>query len=251
MLHDQPRLLVSLHDVSPRFEGAIDRLRDLLAEKIAVNRVALLVVPDHWGSAPIIPGSSFARRLRLWAHEGAEIFQHGWLHRDDTPHATRYDRFKARHMTASEGEFLGLSHDKALGLMRDGRHLLEDVTGRTIAGFIAPAWLYGKGAHQALTEAGFELAEDHLRVWNPQTGERLCTGPVLTWASRSRMRTASSLLAASVLPVLLRRQRVARIAVHPGDTTKPALLASIRRAVDRMLETHVAGRYADLLPGAG
>ena len=52
-------LLASIHDVSPRFEGEVDRLLDLLAPHVG-KRLAMLVVPNHWGDAPIVPGSASA-----------------------------------------------------------------------------------------------------------------------------------------------------------------------------------------------
>ena len=62
----QRLLLASIHDVSPRFESEVDRLLDLVGPHVD-GRVAMLVVPNHWGDAPIVRGSPFARRLRGWA----------------------------------------------------------------------------------------------------------------------------------------------------------------------------------------
>jgi predicted deacetylase len=243
-------LLASIHDVGPRTESQVARLRDHLGVHLPVGRIAMLVVPDHWGAAPLRAGTAFATRLRAWAEAGNEMFVHGWFHRDQSRH-TGIAALKARHMTASEGEFLGLDEQTALQRMTDGRALIEDIIGRPVAGFIAPAWLYGPGAHAAMVKAGFALAEDHLRVWRPgDAAQPLATGPVLTWASRSRWRIVSSLLAARALPPLFRFQRVARIAVHPGDTGVPALMNSIARAVAVVARTHRPGRYADLLLGA-
>jgi predicted deacetylase len=237
------RLLASIHDVSPRFEGEVDRLLDHLAPHVG-RRLAMLVVPDHWGSAPIMP--AFAQRLRGWADEGVEMFVHGWFHRDDTQHRGTVAALKGRHMTAGEGEFLGLSQDEALDRMRRGKALVEDIIGRPAAGFIAPAWLYSDGAKAALAEAGFALAEDHARVWAPRDGRRLARGPVITWASRSRPRQLSSLAAAATLRPLLQPLPTVRIAVHPGDVRVPALLASITRTF-AAFRRHTPARYADLL----
>ena len=74
-------VLASIHDVSPRFESEVDELLDLVAPRVG-ERIAMLVVPNHWGDAPIVPGSPFARRLRGWADDGVEIFIHGYFHRD-------------------------------------------------------------------------------------------------------------------------------------------------------------------------
>ncbi len=238
------KLIASVHDVSPRFESEIDRLLDVLRPHIG-GKLALLVVPNHWNEAPIVGGSPFASRLRGWADEGMEMFLHGYFHRDDCIHRSVSDRLRARLMTAGEGEFLGLSRKAAAERMRSGRALIEDVTGRPVSGFVAPAWLYGRGAIEALTDCGIHIAESHWNVWSPLTGTRLAFGPVITWASRSRVRAASSLVAAAAL----RRAsiRVLRVGVHPPDVTKPALLRSIERTFRTASQSREVGSYSDLL----
>ncbi len=239
-------LIASIHDVGPRFEREIDQLAGLYEDLLGGPRFAMLVVPDHWGDAPLAQAPAFQRRLRDWAERGVEMFVHGWYHRDTAQHRGMA-AFKARHMTASEGEFLGLTQAEAAQRMADGRKLVEDVIGGPVAGFIAPAWLYGPGALAALADSGFALAEDHWKVWQPTSGDALARGPVITWASRSAPRRASSLLVAALARRALHRQRVVRIAVHPGDSQVAALRASIRRTVSAFAKRRAVGRYADLL----
>jgi hypothetical protein len=241
---DQRLLLASIHDVSPRFESEVDALIDLLRPHVG-NRIAMLVVPNHWGEAPIVPGSPFARRLRAWADDGFEILLHGYFHRDEARHGRASDQLRARLMTAGEGEFLGLSISEAKSRIASGTALLEDIIGRPIAGFVAPAWLYGEGALHALAEARMTIAEDHMRVWSPATGKQLARGPVITWASRSPLRLASSLAAA----VALRGapMRVLRVGVHPPDIRHPTLVRSIARTMKTASRRRRAARYADLL----
>ena len=207
----------------------------------------MLVVPNHWHESPIVPGSPFAARLRRWADSGVEIFLHGFFHRDEARHESAMDRLRASHMTAGEGEFLGLDRSEAASRIEEGCALLEDVIGRSIDGFVAPAWLYGEGAIEALREAHIPLAEDHWRVWSPRSGETLARGPVITWASRTRSRLLSSLTAAAALrhlpiPVL-------RVGVHPPDIRSPALLRSIEATLTAGLKTRRPGRYSELLAG--
>ena len=242
----QPRrlLLASVHDVSPRFESEVDRLIELL-EPYVGKRLAMLVVPNHWGDAPIVPGSPFASRLRSWADQGVEIFLHGFTHRDEAQHSGAANRVRARFMTASEGEFLGLSGADAFARIAEGRALIEGVIGRPVDGFVAPAWLYGNGAREALRLSAIPLAEDHLRVWSPGTGAELAWGPVLTWASRTRMRLLSSLAAAAALrhaPL-----NVLRIGVHPPDVRHPALVRSIGKTFAAARRNRRPARYGDLL----
>lgn len=148
-------------------------------------------------------------------------------------------------MTASEGEFLGLSHAEASSRLTRGRDLVEGVIGKPIDGFIAPAWLYGEGAKKALRDASVPLAEDHLRVWSPASGHVLAKGPVITWASRTRGRLASSLAAAAVLRRL--PLDVLRIGVHPPDVRHSSLVKSIDKTMRIAASTRRAGRYADLI----
>jgi hypothetical protein len=235
-------LLVSIHDVSPRFAGEIDRLATLVESRTGAGRFAMLVVPNFWGEAPIAGDRAFQRRLRGWAAAGAEMFVHGWSHRDPDPKG-----FGAKHMTAGEGEFSALGWAEALRRMTEARNVVEDAIGRPAAGFIAPAWLYSRGARDALAEAGFAMAEDHLRVWHPPSGRILCRGPVITWATRTPLRKASSLLAAATLRRLLGPLAAVRLAVHPADTRHPATMASIERSLKALLRRRRAGHYSELM----
>lgn len=242
--NSRPLLLASIHDVSPRFESEIDRLLDLLTPHTG-HCLAMLVVPNHWGSAPIVPGSVFASRLRSWASLGIEMFLHGFFHRDTSSHERTRDRFRAHFMTAGEGEFLGLSEAQATARLRDGQALLEGVIGRPIDGFVAPAWLYGPGAMEALAHSPVPIAEDHMRVWAPASGRVLARGPVITWASRTRLRLASSLVASAALRSS--PMKVLRVGVHPSDVNHEAIIRSIEATLTVASRRRVAGRYGDLL----
>jgi predicted deacetylase len=192
----------------------------------------------------VVPGSPFASRLRSWAEQGVEMFLHGFTHRDDAQCSGAADRVRARFMTASEGEFLGLSSAEAAARIADGRTLIESVIGRPVDGFVAPAWLYGDGAREALKQSGIPLAEDHLRVWSPATGAELAWGPVITWASRTRMRLLSSLAAAAALRHV--PFKVRRVGVHPPDIRHPVLIRSISDTLRAARRNRAPGRYRDL-----
>ena len=235
-------LLVSIHDVSPKFAGEIDRLVSLVEARTGSCRFAMLVVPDFWGEAPIAGDRAFQRRLRDWAGAGVEMFVHGCSHRDPRPKG-----FAARHMTAGEGEFSGLDRTEALRRMNHARIVVEDSIGRPAAGFVAPAWLYSRGAREAVADAGFAMAEDHLRVWHPASGRVLARGPVITWATRTAMRKASSLAAAAALRRLLAPLPAVRLAVHPADTRHAQTIASIDTSLKVLLRRRRACHYSDLM----
>jgi len=241
-------LLASIHDVAPCFETEVDRLVDELESMIG-TRFAMLVVPNHWGGALLSDHRAFAVRLRRWSEAGIEMILHGFYHKDDAQHRG-LDRIRARHMTASEGEFLGLAGADAERRINDGRAIIEDIIGVEVRGFVAPAWLYGEGAKRALRRCGMGFAENHWSVWAPDRDDAvLARGPVITWASRSAGRRRASLAAAAVLR-RVQPQRVLRVGVHPGDASHPALLRSLERTMAAAMTDRQAGRYADLLADA-
>ena len=241
-------ILASIHDVGPRFESEVLQLVDSLAPYVGC-RIALFVVPNHWGDSPIIPGSPFATRLREWAESGLEIFLHGYFHRDSAAHNRAGDRLQAHWMTAGEGEFLGLDRDESRSRIERGRALLENIIGRPITGFVAPAWLYSDGAIEALRDCGIGIAENHWQVWSPSTETMLSRSPVITWASRTPTRLRLSLLAAATLrraPV-----RDLRIGVHPPDCRAARLLRSIETTFAIARRSRHAASYSELLNAAG
>jgi predicted deacetylase len=241
----KPRVLVSIHDVSPRFETQVDLLYHRLEAAIGTPRLAMLVVPDFWNEAPL-SRSPYRQKLRAWSDRGVEIFLHGWSHRDNNTHPGIPNRLKARFLSAREAEFLDLAPDEASARLRKGRDIVEDAIGRRVTGFVAPCWLYGEGALQALRDEGFSLAEDHWRIWNPSTGACLARSPVITWASRSRQRVISSLAFARIAPRIASGFQTLRLAVHPGDTGVPSLMNSIDNTIATLLKDRHPSRYADL-----
>ena len=156
------RLLASIHDVSPRFEGAVDALFDRLSGHLGGPRLAMLVIPDHWNSAPIAAGTPFATRLRDWADMGIEMFVHGWSHKDDMAHSDPRIALKAKHMTAGEGEFVGLDRAEAIErlLSRDQRVLRN-------AARVAAGKVFSDRDHAEALIARYQLLLDG------QAGERV------------------------------------------------------------------------------
>ena len=126
-------LLTAIHDVSPRFANEIDILFNRLAPSAGSENIAMLVVPDFWGIASLTKAPAFRRSLRSWSDQGVEIFLHGWRHRAEHIPQSRYDRFRGKYLTAGEGEFLAMDQVTATRKMRDGRKLIEDITGSPVS----------------------------------------------------------------------------------------------------------------------
>lgn len=243
------RLLASIHDVTPTHAARLDRLVPIVEAAVGPGRYALLVVPDFHRQGLLTADPSFGLRLRRWADAGCEIFLHGFTHIDESRHTGVATRWKATRMTAGEGEFLGLSRRDSETRIAEGRNMIEQLIGRPIAGFVAPAWLYGEDSLAALAAQNIGIIEDHFRVWNPQNSHVFARGPVLTYASRSRARIASSILWSRLATKLLARAATVRLAVHPHDIDSPALLREIARALAAFSRSHEPSTYSDLASG--
>ena len=100
--------------------------------------------------------------------------------------------------TAVSGLFSGLVGK--LGTAASHGKQLLDASKKLLGGHLG-------GALQALSEARIALAEDHMRVWSPATGQKLAGGPVITWASRTRARLLSSLAVAALSRACFARSR--------------------------------------------
>ncbi len=241
------RLLASVHDVTPFHKHRLETLVPLIETCVGRGNFALLAVPDFHGEGLIDSDRAFASRLRSWSDDGCEVFLHGFTHRDSARHTGNLVSFKARHLTAHEGEFLGLDYAEASRRLVEGRNRVEDVIGRSVAGFIAPAWFYSADAHRAVADLNFALAEDHFRVWSPVSGKVLTRGPVVTYASRSPARLLSSLAWSRIASVCLKFFPTVRLATHPHDIDAPELINEITRILSCFTKTHRPSRYRELL----
>ncbi len=242
----EKRILVSVHDVTPRHFEQLLRIDRFLEEAGLAGRYGMLVVPDFWHRWPLDAHPDFKAWLRARSDAGVEMILHGYHHVDETPHAGAARRWKASVLTAGEGEFLGLDKSESVRRLERGRELIEGIVGRQVEGFVAPAWLYGEAALGALHELGFRFAEDHWRVWCPRTGETLARSPVVSYASRSPARIASSLLWSKVSGVVLAPLRVVRLAIHPHDFDHDRLVKEIDRVLRGFLTVREPGLYREL-----
>ena len=240
-------LIPCVHDVTPRHFERLVQIDDALRALGLAGRYRMLVVPNFWFDWPLADHPKFCDWLRARADEGVEMLLHGYFHKDTTEHEGMVARLKAQQMTASEGEFLGLSEGDARERIQKGRDEVEAVLGKSVDGFVAPAWLYSEGTHQVLKDFGFRIAEDHLKVWDPTTGKTLSRSPVISYASRTKGRIASSMAWSRIGTATMRALPVVRHAIHPHDFDVPMLEHEISRSLRSLLRRHDPAPYAQLL----
>ena len=228
------RVLVTLHDVTPRHERAVDRMLALL-DGLGVPPVPLLVVPDFHGQWPLDRHPAFVDRLRAWREAGHELVLHGYWHRElptDSVRGGLADGLRRGLLTGGEGEFLALDAAAAGARLDEGLAMWErSGLGPAPCGFIPPAWLHNAALDAELWKRGFQWTEDHagLRYGDGAT----LPNPVISWASRDGIRRLGSRVVCPTLERIWRGRPVVRIALHPHDLDWPALEASLTSVLRR------------------
>jgi hypothetical protein len=212
---------VSLHDVEPtrtnEIETVLDSLRPLVGDCLSVA-----VVPC-WHGRLLSPADS---ALLAAIQDAGEVLQHGWTHRRET----RPGLISA--VTGRADEFAALSRDQARSRLERGRDLLENLLGRQVAGFLAPAFRRGCVDALEAARAGLSFLMGWSRLDSPgQPAIPLATTlwdlsphQRLDWLGELGGRVAA-----------LRRDALPVVAIHPVDVLRgdlPRALALVRSFLD-------------------
>jgi predicted deacetylase len=241
-----PELLASLHDAAPFHLDRLRRAEEAL-HALGATRVTCLLVPDYHGRGRADQDDAFVAWCRAPHPFAVRWALHGYTHRDDGGAArTPSERWKARHRTGGEGEFLSRDAAWLRERLARGREVFRAVLDLEPAGFVAPAWLQTAALPPLLRESGFAWTEDHGAVTGLQTG-RTVSAPVITWATRTPLRRATSAWGTPLLLRLRRHRPVLRLAVHPFDFDHPGTVASIRRVWGRALAAGPQRWYEDVV----
>ena len=232
---------VVLHDVASATRAACMRT---LAAVAAVGDVptTLLVVPRHHGE-PATP--ELVDWLRLRSGKGDELALHGWSHRDELASVGFVDRLRRQVYTRGEGEFWALSEREATRRIEAGIAWFRG-HGFPLAGFVAPAWLLGSGAWQALAMQRFEYTAT-LRELVHLPGRRAVTSQSIVYSTSNAWRRQCSLLWNGVVSLLERRNPLLRIELHPRDADFAPVRRSWQRALAHALRDRRAVTVADFM----
>lgn len=243
-----PELLASVHDVAPFHLERLRRTEEVLQE-LGVKRVTYLLVPDFHGRGRADHDDAFVAWCRRPRPFSVRWALHGYTHRDDAGGAggrSAAERWKGKHMTGGEGEFLSAD----VGALRDrlsrGVDVFRAVLGARPDGFVAPAWLYTAALPSLLRAAGIRWTESHRALVDLSTAKTIAS-PVITWATRTPFRKWTSVRGTPLLLRLWRGRPLLRLAVHPFDFDHPDSTASIRRVWSAALAGGTQRFYDDVL----
>ena len=232
-------LVVSIHDVSPQTRARTQAILDDLAHA-GCPCVSLLVIPDHHHRGRIDEVPGFANWIVAQQVHGHETVLHGFFHqREKTGRESLRMRLVTEHYTAGEGEFLDLGREVALERLRRGIRAFEHCGLGIPSGFIAPAWLLGVEAQEAVKMAGFRYTTRIGEVIDLQRNQEYRSRS-LVWSVRAGWRRLASLAWNRSLLALALRESLLRIGIHPPDWDHAAIRSQILGSVRAAL----AGRRA-------
>lgn len=227
-----PRFVcVVLHDAAAATQAGCERVMRAAGEVAPGLPWTLLVVPRYHGGDPT---PAFERWLAARSAAGDELSLHGWRHLDERPPSGPLDALRRRHYTRGEGEFWALPRGEAAARIAAGRAWLDGL-GLPAPGFVAPAWLLGPGAQEALEATDFAYTS------TLRTVRRLPRGPVLAsqslvYSTSSAWRRALSLAWNAAVARAERGNPLLRLELHPRDADFPR----VRRSWQRLLGAALA-----------
>lgn len=228
----QPRVVVSVHDVSP---ATADETHQWCtdADNLGIP-VSLLVIPGPWRGMRLDDAPDYAQVLQRRAAQGDDLVLHGWTHTAG-PEGTRLRRTFGRLVARGAAEFAALDAATAAQRLAAGQQVMTR-HGLATEGFTPPGWLASPGTHQALRETGFRYVTTHIGVHDLSTA-RLHRAFALSHrpgGGRSAERLAAAALGAWARHGA-RRGALVRIALHPDDLHRPGLRDHTLRAIEAIL----------------
>ena len=226
---------VSIHDVAPDTWAECELLMQAV-RAVADIPITWLVIPNFHGNSRRSPALESGLD-RVLAH-GHELALHGYTHIDDCPARNGPIGSLLRTVyTEGEGEFAAIDEQDARQRIALGLDWFHE-RAWPVCGFVAPAWLIGPKAWQAVhafsflyttTYTHFHLLQRHQQVFSPS----------LVYAARNKGGRALSPLAASTVAYLLTEAPLVRLSLHPRDAHHPALVRHAQRLIARLLDSRL------------
>lgn len=231
-------LCVSIHDVAPETWPQCERLLRAV-RAVAAIPLTWLVVPAYHRSQEADTSLRMQRVLDQRLAAGDALALHGLSHLDEGPTPQNWrQRFIRRVYTASEGEFSAIDAAEARRRIDLGLAWFKQ-RDWPAAGFVAPAWLLGAGAWNALRDYDFQYTTT-LRYFYALPSRRTLYAPSLVYAARNSVSQTFSRCRNRLLMHNLVAQPLVRFGLHPADAAYPELLRDMQRRLERLLLTRTA-----------
>lgn len=237
---DGQTLCVSIHDVAPLTWPDCLRLHEAI-RAVADIPVTFLVVPRYHGVETRAP--AYEKALGRLLMQGHELALHGYTHLDAEPvTGGLHQRFLRRVYTQGEGEFAAVDAARARRLIELGLAWFRQ-RNWPVSGFVAPAWLLGEDAWQALREFAFAYTTTFRYFHLLPQGQSLLS-PSLVYATRNALGRSLSRRWAGMSSARLAAAPLVRLSLHPRDARHPEIVRHFQQMIAALLAYRQAGTKA-------
>ena len=236
-------VVVSVHDVAPCTQQITSTIISELSTH-GVRVCSILVVPDYHHEGLFARHREFVTWLRMLEADGHEVVIHGYFHeRSPQTRETLRDKFVTRFYTQKEGEFYDLSYEEALRRITTARDEFR-AHGLKPRGFVAPAWLLGNEAEQAVRDAQLEYTTRLRSVCDLRSGS-IFPARTLVYSVHNGWRRGLSRSWNAALFHLLKTKPLLRISIHPPDYSQPTIWKQILGFIAATKSARTATTYQD------
>jgi predicted deacetylase len=240
----QGKLVVSLHDVSPRWAGEVRYVLDAL-DRLGAHPRVLKVIPNEGGIHDVRADPTFARLLREEVAQGSEIVLHGFTHTVAGP-IRGHDSvaIRARLFAGSVAEFVTLGEQQMEERLLQGQDVLRSI-GITPRGFCAPGWLAAPALPRLLRQCGLDYNVTMLTLQDVRSGRRLLTpwmGYMGADSAQERLIRLGGWACAGLAPASVAR----KVFLHPQGARESADCARILRLIGELVHTQRLVTYGAL-----
>ena len=239
------RVVVSIHDVSPR---TLDDVRYLLGrlDAIGVRRRVLKVIPRDPERGDLGGHPDLLAALGDEVGRGSETIVHGFTHRVEGRLRGPWPRVaRARLFAAGTAEFLSVDPGEAVGRLRAGRAALLQA-GLTADGFCAPAWLAPAWLDRACAEAGFRYVVRMASLASCDGRRRRIT-PWIGYMGASPLQERLVALGNVACLAAARGFPVVKVFLHPQGARGSPACHRVLRTLARLSAGRTASTYGELI----
>ena len=236
-------VVVSVHDVAPCTQQITSTIISELSAH-GVRVCSVLVVPDYHHKGLFARHREFVTWLRMLEADGHEVVIHGYFHeRSPQTRETLRDKFVTRFYTQKEGEFYDLSYEEALRRITTARDEFR-AHGLKPRGFVAPAWLLGNEAEQAVRDAQLEYTTRLRSVCDLRSGS-IFPARTFVYSVHNGWRPGLSRSWNAAVFRLLKNNPLLRISIHPPDYSQPSIWKQILGFIAATKSARTATTYQD------
>lgn len=240
-----PRLIATIHDVSPPALDEVRRLLQLL-DALEVRPRVLKVIPNADGAHAVADATELVHLLQVEAAAGSEIVLHGYTHRASGPaRGPLLTRLRARLFAGSAAELLSLNALEQAERIAAGQRSLAAL-GLQPRGFCAPGWLAPTGIRSLLRRLGFRYYVGLSTLDDLRTGRRQWT-PWIGYLGADPWQERLIRLAGAVQGAAFGSAPVVKVFLHPRRSPKAPGFQSVIEVLARLVRQRQPTTFSQLL----